>query len=62
MGLSTGTQLRPYEIVYAIGAAAWARCNCARDAMLRDWGLGKAWLAREMRRAEASKNETGNDA
>jgi hypothetical protein len=30
--------------------------------MLRDWRLGKIWLAREMVKAEASKNEIGNDA
>jgi hypothetical protein len=39
--------------------AARARC-AALHVMLRDWP-GKAWLAREMVKAEASKNETGND-
>lgn len=32
------------------------------DTVLRDWRLAKAWLAREMCNAEASKNEPGNDA
>ncbi len=62
MGLSTVTQLRPHEIVSAIGVGGMGEVYCAWDAMLRDWGLGKAWLAREMGKAEASKNETGNDA
>jgi hypothetical protein len=59
MGLSTGTQLRPYEIVSAIGAAGMGEVYCAGcDCSATGW----AWLAREMVKAEASKNETGNDA
>ena len=31
------------------------------DTVLRDWRLAKAWLAREMGKAAAVENETGND-
>jgi RNA polymerase sigma-70 factor (ECF subfamily) len=32
------------------------------DTVLRDWRLAKAWLAREMGRAEAAENEAADDA
>jgi RNA polymerase sigma factor (TIGR02999 family) len=32
------------------------------ETVLRDWRLAKAWLGREMSKADAGKNETGNDA
>jgi hypothetical protein len=62
MGFSTGTQLRPYEIVSAMGAGNIGAVYPASDTMLGDWSLAKAWRAREMGKAEGNKNETGNDA